>query len=459
MSKQETTNKQNQDATNGKKEDEKKASFSKRLAEGANNFKDVSASLKSINENLGNPINKLSSLFAKKKDVAMPKEEKPNNSFIEDNASNLSADESVLSTAITLKEDVNEDPSKEVVRTNEDPFAQLEGVLNPINIGEQHDKALTKAIESQLKILAVIKTPTLLGQTYNLILSAINDSITLAQTKEEKENYQRNAGLMLHSLVFFQEAQLSYEENNHNKESEQLLDMAVNELQESVTSVALCAITGGGAVAAKKIATKIVIEKACTGIKDSNFIKHFFKYLFKKKQLEQQRKEFYHFLIIAFDKLNRYHDNFGDNQLLLAEMINDYRDKLIVDAEDKTQEIKLLEKRNKDILMNMPTPPLKPGNGGPAKKIVILITIIAMAGIDWYLIRNFYDQSPILVTLASIFVCFVMIVMNIGMSWSISRNVKKNKKEYECKMIDYRKNLADYYYRMLAESFNRSGSL
>ena len=459
MSKQEAANEKNQNATNEQKE-EQKAPFTKRLAEGANNIKDVSASLKSINENLGNPISKLSSLFTKKKNKITPKEEKMSNSFIEDDSSNQPKEDPTINTEISSEENKNEELSQEIiVRTDEDPFTQLEDVLNPINIGEKHDKALAKAIESQLKILTVIRTPTLLGQTYNLILSAINDSITLAQTKEEKENYQRNAGLMLHSLVFFQEAQLSYEENNHNKESEQLLDMAVNELQESVTSVALCAITGGGSVAAKKIATKIVIEKACTGIKDSNFIKHFFKYLFKKKQLEQQRKEFYRFLIIAFDKLNRYHDNFGDNQLILAEMINDYKDKLIVDAEDKMQEIKLLEKRNKGVLKNVPTPPPKPGNGAFAKFIVILVTIAAMAGIDWYLIQNFYDQSPIPITLASISVCFVMIIFDIGMSWSISRNVKKNKTEYEQKIIDYRKNLADYYYRMLAESFNRSGSL
>ena len=266
----------------------------------------------------------MSPLFAKKKDATTQKEENTNNSFLEQKSSNFSENESVPNMETTKKAvgAKSEEPLQEIiVRTNEDPLAQLEDVLNPINIGEKHNKALSKAIESQLKILAVIRTPTLLGQTYNLILSAINDSITLAQTKEEKENYQRNAGLMLHSLVFFQEAQLSYEENNHNKESEQLLDMAVNELQESVTSVALCAITGGGAVAAKKIAAKVVIEKACMGIKSSNFIKQFFKYLFKKKQLEQQRKEFYRFLVVAFDKLNRYHDNFGDNQLILAEMI------------------------------------------------------------------------------------------------------------------------------------------
>ncbi|MBR2470045.1 MAG: hypothetical protein IKB43_07850, partial [Fibrobacter sp.] len=171
MSNQNATNQKNKMQLTQKMEE--KNSFSKRLAEGANNFKDVSESLKSISENLGNPINKLSSFFTKKKNTTTPKEKKTNNSFVEDKASHLPANESVLSVEITSKEK-NEVPSQEIlVRIDEDPFTQLEDVLNPVNIGEKHDKALTKAIESQLKILSVIRTPTLLGQTYNLILSAI----------------------------------------------------------------------------------------------------------------------------------------------------------------------------------------------------------------------------------------------------------------------------------------------
>lgn len=454
MSNQNATNQKNKMQLTQKMEEKK--SFSKRLAEGANNFKDVSESLKSISENLGNPINKLSSFFTKKKNTTTPKEEKTNNSFVEDKASHLPANESVLSVEITSKEK-NEEPSQEIlVRTDEDPFTQLEDVLNPVNIGEKHDKALTKAIESQLKILSVIRTPTLLGQTYNLILSAINDSITLAQTKEEKENYQRNAGLMLHSLVFFQEAQLSYEENNHNKESEQLLDMAVDELQQSVTSVALCAITGGiggAAVAAKKISAKIVIEKACLGIKNSNFISHFFKHLFKKKQLEQQRKEFYHFLVAVFDKLNRYRKNFGNNQIILAEMINDYREKIIEDAGDKTEELKRLAEQNGEILNYMPVLPSEPSKGVFAKAVSVVIPLVVMLGVDGYMIQNYFSQSPILVTLASVAVCIVMAIALIVSLWTVNGKIKRRQTDYQNEITKYHREVADYYYKTLADFF------
>lgn len=344
--------------------------------------------------------------------------------------------------------------SEIVINEKDDPFTQLETILSPSNIGESHEKALAKAIEAQLKVLSVVKSPTLLSSSYNTILAALNDSIALAQTEEEKENYRRNAGLMLHSLVFFQEAQLSYEEKNHDKESEELLNIAANELQESVTSVALAAIpvVGQGA-AVKKVVMKVAVEKACSGIKNTNFMAKFLQFLFKKKKLEQQRRDFYTFLISAFDKLNRYKKNFGTNQFVLAEMIRDYKDKIIPYAGDKTNELKLLAKDDKKIWSDRPQCSAKPGNGLASKIFIVLITIGAIAGIDGYLIQNYYDQSPVVITLISLAVCSVMLVFDVIASWRINRSVKKAKSEYETYQKEYQTKLADYYYCKLADQF------
>lgn len=432
----------------------------KDASEAIHDVKNIVETAKSIHETLGNPLTKgfgfLSSKIGKRTNNTTCEK----NSFV-GNEDSKSIQEDVESQSIkvteqkTLIEPTTRDASTEiVVNDKDDPFTQLESILSPTNIGETHEKALAKAIEAQLKVLSVVKTPTLLSSCYNTILAALNDSITLVRTEEEKENHRRNAGLMLHSLVFFQEAQLSYEEKNHDKESEELLNIAANELQESVTSVALAAIpyVGQGAVV-KKIVMKVAIEKACSGIKNTNFMARFLQFLFKKKNLEQQRKDFYTFLISAFDKLNRYKKNFGTNQFILAEMIRDYKDKIIPYAGDKTNELKFLAKDDEKIWSNRPQCSAEPGNGFTLKLLIILLTIGAIIGIDGYLIQNYYDQSPALITLIALAICFVMLVFDIVASRRINRSVKRAKRKYAAYKKEFQKEYADYYYSKLADQF------
>lgn len=439
----------------------------KSTSEAIHDVKDIVETAISIHEKLGSPIKKgfgfLSQKIGKKNNEST-KEKK----YSEENKL-LELEQSGIGNNAVLKEEqshtqvTEENKSKEliessteiVVNDKDDPFTQLETLLSPTNIGESHEKALAKAIEAQLKVLSVVKTPTLLSSNYNLILSALNDSIALSTSEEEREKFRRNAGLMLHSLVFFQEAQLSYEEKNHDKESEALLEIAANELQESVTSVALAAVPviGQGA-AMKKIVMKVAVEKACSGIRNTNFMAKFLQLLFKKKKLEQQRRDFYLFLVSAFDKLNRYKKNFGKNQLVLSEMIIDYKSKIIPYTEDKTNELKILAEDNEKILIEKPKGRSEPGSGFVSKLIVVLSTIGVIVGFDGYLIQNYYNQSPAFVTLLSLSICFVMLVFDIVATWRINKSVKKAKREYKEYQKEYQKEIADYYYSKLAEHFS-----
>lgn len=410
-------------------------------------------SAKSIHEKLGNPANKFVNFIKGK--LTKSKKTLP---IQESNLLSESIDveqktESIQESQENIVESFQDLTNQEIV-TTDDPFKQLEEVLLSDESSANYSQSVQKAINAQVKILTVIKSPSLLPKTYNVILSSLAEAI-LCASDNERENIQKNAGLMLQSLIFFQDAQLLYEEEEHDKEAEEMLVFATNALQESVSTILLASIPGpGSAGAAVKVATatkKIkVVETLCSLIKGELFSKYL-KFWFRKKKLQQQRTDFYLSVAAIFDKLARHSDIFGHKQMLLSETILDYKEKLIPYIGDKTNDIEALMSKIPDIKNKMPTCSPKPSDGRKLSIFVIILSIAAFITADFFILSIYFDNSPIISISVSIVVPLILLTVGWSISSSIVESASNKISKWQKEKSKNRKDVARYYYDNLAK--------
>ena len=441
--------------------------------------------LKTANDSLGNPMEKgfgfISSKINRKKKVELSldniikssdtsnKREKieEDSSFNENNASLVNkqgvAEVVVFNKSEKIEEAssynenntslINKESSTEVV-ISENPFDQLQQLLDPLALSESCSKALQKAIDAQIKILTVIKSPALLPKTYNLILASMKDAISFSKG-EEKILIQKNAGTMFQSLVFFQEAQLLYEEKKHSKDAEEMLELATKALQEATTGIVITAATGGTA-GPVVIGTKVkVITGICNEIKKGDFSKYL-KFLFRTKELRRMREEFYHSLVMMFDKLARYADVFGNEQMLIAETIRDYKDKINKYAGDKSNELDFILEKNSLGKDKKPVYPIKPSDGKFVRYLISFLLLGMIVGIISFVQMTYFAEKPVLAVILSIFTFFSLSIIGIITSKMMHRTTKKRLDKWESDLKEYVYKVNDFYYNNLANLFYKN---
>jgi len=149
-------------------------------------------SAKSIHEKLGNPANKFVNFIKGK--LTKSKKTLP---IQESNLLSESIDveqktESIQESQENIVESFQDLTNQEIV-TTDDPFKQLEEVFLSDESSANYSQSVQKAINAQVKILTVIKSPSLLPKTYNVILSSLAEAI-LCASDNERENIQKILG-------------------------------------------------------------------------------------------------------------------------------------------------------------------------------------------------------------------------------------------------------------------------
>lgn len=151
----------------------------------------------------------------------------------------------------------------------------------------------------------------------------------LKHCDDEDNAYEirEKAGLMLNNFIFFTKAKIEYELLVNRKEGEKLFVHAANELAQSVCEVALLP-SGGATKAAVKAAAIKNLSKMFFNPDEQgdNWFKKAARWMFKSSRAAEKEAEFVETLDKLADKLVKYSDVIGENDLIAGIYENYYDD-------------------------------------------------------------------------------------------------------------------------------------
>lgn len=228
---------------------------------------------------------------------------------------------------------------------NIDTIQELSEFLTEVKENENSDTALAHALNAQLQVLNAINSPSLSCSVYDLMLDSLKKAVEKAKSPEEKKEYQRSAAIMTNSMVFFMEAKLHWEENKWSKTGQELLKNACNLVAES--SVALLKIKTGSVILSSDLGIEM-FENLMSNV--GGFFSKVVDWFAKWGQIEQYEREFYKFLLNLSEKMHKYHDIYG-NQALLGELLLRYKNELVKNSNDKTEELRELNPNNSALII------------------------------------------------------------------------------------------------------------
>ncbi|MCL2845013.1 MAG: hypothetical protein FWE23_06135 [Chitinivibrionia bacterium] len=210
----------------------------------------------------------------------------------------------------------------------------LENLLTKIQNSENADEVLTHSIEAQLQVIKVLNSPEMASSPFDTMIAQLNRAVKFAANEEQKEDIQTRASIMANNIVFFMEAKLKYEEDKNSQEGRELLKQGCVLLAESSVSMAIPPLKATGV--AKMVAANM-FKNAVSGGSDS-FLSKVIGWWGKKKDLEKSKAEFQRFVALSVDKINKYHNLFGES-IILSELVERYKPILI---EQKMKNLQIL---------------------------------------------------------------------------------------------------------------------
>jgi hypothetical protein len=185
------------------------------------------------------------------------------------------------------------------------------------------DSAIAHALDAQLRVLQIVDSPTLSTGVFDLFIEAFNHAVELSESAAEKQTIRQKAAVMVHSIVFFMEAKLYYEDKKYTEEGLNLLKQGVNMLADSAPAIARLSATGGASLAvdAPSLLNNLT--------KDRNLLNQVVDWMqktyTKKHELKmvKMRKDFGSFVDYVIKTLDKERALFGKSTLL-SKLISRY---------------------------------------------------------------------------------------------------------------------------------------
>jgi len=203
-------------------------------------------------------------------------------------------------------------------------FDGLKNVLSKIQNSDSADEALTCSIEAQMQVINVLNSPEMASSPFDSMIAQLNRALKFAANEGQKEDIQTRASIMANNIVFFMEAKLKYEEDKNSQEGKKLLEQGCALLAESAVSMAIPPLKAKGIA---KVVAANMFKNAISGGSES-FLSKVVGWWGKKKNLEKTKDEFQKFVALSVDKIDKYHNLFGES-IILSELVERYKPILI----------------------------------------------------------------------------------------------------------------------------------
>ncbi|MDO5341127.1 MAG: hypothetical protein Q4F69_01580 [Bacteroidia bacterium] len=191
------------------------------------------------------------------------------------------------------------------------------------NLGKDATPAIMETLQSQLKVLNTIQSPTMTGMAVDNMIFCLDKAIKQAETDIEKTNIRDAFASMLQSYVFFAEANVRCAEKAHQEESKELLTQAGSILSDAVVKTA--GLVAGGSAKLTQTTVKNIFDS--DEVKEG-YIKKLFAWIGNKTEYEQKINNFYKTIEMLFETLDDYADILGKS-ILINGMLSRYRVMLV----------------------------------------------------------------------------------------------------------------------------------
>ena len=199
-------------------------------------------------------------------------------------------------------------------------FGQMNSWLSSLEVGASI--SVQEAIKAQMQVLSYIQSRVLVDTTLDTIILHLKKSLKYSQNDLEREKIRESFSLMIQSYIFFIDARLQYEINENKKEARELACQAGEIFIKSTAEIAMMAATGG----ASAIKTSTIVANLSNNfLKDAqdNIFQKTWKWLSKKRRIEEKQEEFFKILHTIFKKLYKYHRLIGKS-ILISGLIERY---------------------------------------------------------------------------------------------------------------------------------------
>lgn len=443
---------------------EKKVPFWKKVNDAMDGAKKAVDTGMSINERLGNPIGVIAGALSKftkaetKNDAKTSNEEK-----LSQGETNFATSEDVIND-VDEKQASNEETSKEILTKNgkdQSAVELLESQLQACSKNPSYDEAVKNMLLAELKTLRVLKTPNSLQlQNFSdLIMEDLSLSYEYFCDNQDRQNFQKIAGLLIRSIINYLQARIAFLENDKEDIIQNFVDDAADSFRSATISAlrmvfaAKLNVTNAGPMLNAQLEfDQNSINNACEELKNSKQSFGFLTKLFiKGKKIKQEKKIFYSFLAELFESLRKYKKIFGTDNRGLAQIVERYGSEIAKEhcfSEEKINEgIGWMKVDQPDLIKKVPRMPLK-FTFASFIVVVLVATFLVDCGVV-YAIRNidYFVLVMVLVIILSIIISGAILGFACNELFDDTED-KWNERKKVC--MEKR---AELYYKALAKMF------
>ncbi len=447
---------------------DKNVPFWKKVNDGMDGAKKAIDSGISINKRLGNPIGVIAGILGKFKKIETKNDEhavekEPSEKGANRVEKNFATSEDFIKET-DEKQVLDEGASKEILtenRKDQSAIELLESQLQACSKNPSYDEAVKNMLLAELRTLRVLKSPNRLQleNFSDLIMEKLSASYECFCDDQDRQNFQKIAGLLIRSIINYLQARIAFLENDKEDIIRNFVDDAADSFRSASVSVLrmvaaakLNVANAGPMLNVQLEFDQNSINKACEELKNSKQSFGFFaKIFFKDKKIKQEKEIFHSFLAELFESLRKYKKIFGTDNRSLAQLIERYGSIIAKEycfSEEKINEgLEKIKMERPDLIKNVPKIPPK-FSFAFFVVIVLVMTILVDCGVA-YAIRNvdYYVLVMVLVVVVSIIALGVVLRFACDELFDGSENIWDEKRK-ECM-----KKRADFYYKALAKMF------
>jgi len=187
---------------------------------------------------------------------------------------------------------------------------------------QDSSNAVAEAIKAQLAIVTFIQSPTLNDTLFDTLLIRLDNSISLAQSDSEISNLRRIFSLMIQNYIFFLDAKIEYDVNQHKEEAYKLLKHAAKLLAESVVEITKLVATEGESFV--NCFVENLLEKQ--GEKES-FFQKVVGWFTQEACIRDKKAVFYNTIEGLYKKFDEYNNKIGPS-IAIKGMLDRYAEPL-----------------------------------------------------------------------------------------------------------------------------------
>ncbi len=442
---------------------EKKVPFWKKVNDAMDGAKKAVDTGMSINERLGNPIGVIAGALSK-----FTKAETKNDAKTS-NEENLSQGETNFATSEDVINDVdekqasNEETSKEILTKNGKDLSAvelLESQLQACSKNPSYDEAIKNMLLAELKTLRVLKTPNNLQlQNFSdLIMEDLSSSYEYFCDNQDRQNFQKIAGLLIRSIINYLQARIAFLENDKEDIIQNFVDDAADSFRSATISAlrmvfaAKLNVTNAGPMLNAQLEfDQNSINNACEELKNSKRSFSFLTKLFFKDKKKQEKMIFYSFLAELFESLRKYKKIFGTDNRGLSQIVERYGSIIAKEhcfSEEKINEgIDRMKAERPDLIKRFPRMPLKFSFAS-----FIVIVLVATFMVDCGVVYAIRDIDYFVLVMVLIIILSIIIACSILGFASNELFDDADDKWNERKKVCMEKR-AGLYYKALAKMF------